>query len=61
MTFIQAAPGFSQTEKIIYFWQLEKKDKIIADAKSTCALTLLKAIHCETKEKLITFFCRSIP
>lgn len=35
-------------EKSIYFWQLQKKDKIKADVWNTCDLTLL---NCEIKEK----------
>lgn len=51
MTFIQAAPRFSQMEKIIYFWQLQKKDKMNADVRITCDLTLLKPLCCKIKEK----------
>lgn len=51
MTFIQAAPRFSQMEKIIHFWQLQKKDKMKADVKITCDLTLLKPLCCEITEK----------
>lgn len=42
MTFTPAAPRFSQTEKYMYFWQLQKKDKVKADVRSALWLHLIK-------------------
>lgn len=60
MTFIQAAPRFSQMEKIIYFWQLQKKDKMKADVRITCDLTLQNSYIVKLEKKQITLFCRQI-